>query len=268
MVTENLQKAMDFIDSVDLAGIPRMIVEQDASVEAGEVFDKAKDQAAVVGSGVLGFAKGVDEDVRAAMSDAALLAQLLADKKASSATDPVAWFTVYTAALKSMGWLVQDATFQDYSADGTAVDVHQKVIEVLAAALGPAPAAAAIILATMNALKGMNPESSWIRIFSREAQHAKIARFQVGSMETPDGGSVLVSMLACLILANDTITQVLFFKWRQSHAAFQASGNKMSINRNALITMHPKILAKTQDFQNSFFSSIQDLDLTPEAGKP
>jgi hypothetical protein len=259
MIVEDLQRAVSYVDSVDLTGIPRPIIEQDASVEASGVFDKAKDQAQVIGSGVFSFAKGVDEDVRAAISDSALLAQLVADKRASSTTDPLPWFAAYADVLKNLGWVLQDSNFQDYTAKGTAVDIHDKVIEVLAAALGPAPAAAAIILATMNALKGMDPKSSWIRIFSREAQHAKIARFQIGLVETGATNDVFVSMLACLITANDTITQVLFFKWRQSNAKFEANANKVSINRNALAALHPQILAKTRDFQNAFLSSIQDL---------
>jgi hypothetical protein len=263
MAIENLQKVKDFVDSLDLTGIPRPIVAQDASAQVGAAFNKAKEQAQVVGSGVFSFAKGVNEDVRASISDSALLAQLVADKRASSTNDPIQWFDEYTGVLKNLGWVVQDTSFHDYTADGVAVDVHDKVIEVITAALVPSAAAAAIILATMNALKGMDQQSSWIRIFSRESQHARIARFQVGLVETGPDDDIFVSMLACLIRADDTITQVLLFKLRHSHAQFQASANKASINRASLLALHPQIQARTRDFQNAFLSSIQDLGPVP-----
>lgn len=269
MSNGNLKQATTFVDSLDLTGIRRPMIQQDAAAEAGAVFDAAKNQAQVVGSGVFSFAKGVDEEVRKAISDSALLAQLVADKTASSDADPLAWFQAYMEVLKNVGWVVQDASFEDYSAQGTAVDVHEKVIEVMTLALGPAPAAAAILLATMNALRGMNPQSPWIRLFSRESQHAKIARFQIGLVETNADSDVFVSLLACLILADDTETQVLFLKWRQAHATFKARGNKISIDRESMAALHPRIRAKTLDFQNAFLSSIQDLDLqqsSTEAG--
>jgi hypothetical protein len=50
--------AKSFIKSFDLSGTPRGILAQDAATEAGEVFDKAKAQAQVLGSGVFSFAQG------------------------------------------------------------------------------------------------------------------------------------------------------------------------------------------------------------------
>lgn len=54
----------------------------------------------MVGSGVLSFAKGFDEDMRKAISDSALLAELVADKRADSKADPAGWFKVYAEVLR------------------------------------------------------------------------------------------------------------------------------------------------------------------------
>ena len=48
----------------------------------------------------------------------------------------------------------------------------------------------------------MTPGTSWLTIFSREAQHAKVARFQIGLVEKGEADDVFVSMLACLIEAS------------------------------------------------------------------
>jgi len=258
----NLKQATDFVKAVDLRGIPRGLVELGAETDAGEVFDKAKTQAQVVGSGVFSFAEGVTADVREAISDSALLAQLVANKKTPVEQDPVAWFKTYSEVLQNVGWTLQVGQWDDYTAKGNAAEVHDKILEVLTAALGPTAAAVAIVTATVKALQGMNANSPWITLFNRESQRAKIARFQVGLVEKNEQSDVFVSLLVCLIKAEETITQVLFFKYRAAKAHFEANGAKVSINRAALADLGPAIRTKVRAYQKDYLSSILDVPLT------
>jgi hypothetical protein len=105
----------------------------------------------------------------------------------------------------------------------------------------------------------MKSDSSWITIFTRESQKAKIARFQIGFVDKDANGDVFVSLLACLIEAQNDITQVLFFKFRQSHASFRANNAKVSINRRALGELAQTIQAKVLAYQQSYLSTILDL---------
>lgn len=255
----DIGQARGYIKSIDLAGTPRGVLSQGAATEPGEVFEQAKAQAQVVGSGVFSFAQGVTPEVREAISDSALLAQLVANKKVSAEQDPLQWFKVYSEVLQNLGWTLQEGTWSDYTAKGTAMEVHEKIIEVMTAALGPAPAALAIITATISALKGMKPESSWLTIFSREAQKAKVARFQVGFVEKEESSDVFVSLLACLVEAQNTITQVLFFKFKSADASFKANGAKVSVNRSAVKDLGPAIRAKVRAYQADYVSTILDV---------
>lgn len=255
----NKERAMEFVKAVDLTGVPRAIVSMDAATEAGEVFDKAKNQGQVIGSGLFSFAKGVDDKVREAISDSALLAQLVANKHFSAETQPLEWFKSYSDVLQNVGWTLQEGGWTDYSTTGKAAEVHEKILEVLAVALGPAPAALAIITATVNALKGMKPDSSWLTIFSRESQKAKIARFQIGLVEKEEAGDVFVSLLACLIEAKNDITQVLFFKFKDAKASFRANSAKVSINHASLIDLGPAIRSKVRAYQTDYLSTVLDV---------
>lgn len=252
-------QAIEFVKSIDLAGVPRGIISQNAATEAGEIFDKAKTQAQVVGSGLFSFAQGVDSKVREAISDSALLAQLVANKRASAQTAPLEWFKAYSDVVQNVGWTLQEGGWTDYTAQGNAFEVHEKILEVMAVALGPAPAALAIIASTVTALKAMKPDSSWLTIFSRESQKAKIARFQIGLVEKQEAGDVFVSLLACLIEAQNTITQVLFFKFKDARASFRANSAKISINYPALNDLGPAIRTKVRAYQADYLSSIVDL---------
>jgi hypothetical protein len=255
----DIGQATEFVKTVDLTGVPRKIVAQDAAAEAGVAFDEAKNQALVVGSGVFSFSQGVDAMVREAISDSALLAQLVANKAVKFEEQPEKWFDTYSDVLENVGWTLQDKALNDYSATGTAAEVNEQIIAVITAILGPSPAALSIITSTVNALKAMQPGSSWFTIFSRETQKAKVARFQIGVAEKDKEGGVLVSLLACLIEAKSDITQVLFFKFRQSNASFKAYGNKVSLNQPSLTQLGPAIRKKVQAYQADYVSSIKDL---------
>lgn len=255
----NKEQSLEFVKSIDLKGVPRGLVHMDAGAETGLVFDKAKDQAQIVGSNVFSFAKGVDAGVREAISDSALLAQLVANKRFSADKSPLDWYMSYAEVLQNIGWTLQEGGWTDYSTSGKAAEVHEKILEVLAVALGPAPAALAIITSTITALRGMKPDSSWITIFSRESQKAKIARFQIGLVEKEEAGDVFVSLLACLIEAQNIITQILFFKFKDAHANFRAESAKVSINRASLTDLGPAIRAKVRAYQADYISSILDV---------
>ena len=108
-----------------------------AATEAGEVFDQSKNQAQVVGSGLFSFSQGVDAAVREAISDSALLAQIVANKRVSAEKAPLEWFTTYSEVLQNVGWTLQESGWNDYTARGSAVEIHEKIVEVMAIALQP-----------------------------------------------------------------------------------------------------------------------------------
>src|SRR5688572_23306235 len=102
-------RAREYIRALDLSGTPRGLIAQSAATEATQVFETAKDQAQVVGSGLLAFRSGVAAETREAISDSALLAQLVANKRVDPAMDPNGWFKEYAAVLQNLGWTLQEA---------------------------------------------------------------------------------------------------------------------------------------------------------------
>ncbi|HWA27434.1 MAG TPA: hypothetical protein VG734_17395 [Lacunisphaera sp.] len=231
----------------------------DAVTEASEVFAQTKTQGQVVASAVFSFAQGVEAQTREAISDSALLAQLVANKQVDVAADPVKWYTEYTKVLENLGWVLQEAAWNDYTTNGSAAEVHQKIIEVLGVVLVAGATALAIVTSALNALKAMKDDSPWITLFARESQKARMARFQIGVAENDSKGGVMVTMLGCLIEAENNITQVLFFKIKSANARFQANNAKFSMNVPALLEMSPAIRTKIRAYQADYLSSIKDL---------
>ena len=252
-------QAAAFVEKIDLSGTPRALVPQDAEVDAGEVFDKAKTQAQLVGTGIFSFAQGVDAGVREAISDSALLAQLVANKAQSADKAPIDWFQSYAQVLQNVGWVLQDGGWTDYKTDGSALDVHKAILDVMTAALGPGAAALTIITSVVNALQSMTPDSPWLTLFERQKQSARIARFQIGLVGKDENDEVFVSLVACLVQADQDFTQVLFFKFKEATATFKSNSQKVSINRAALADLGPAIRTKVRAYQVDYLSSIKDL---------
>lgn len=251
----NQEQRRRFIAETELPPRPRATVSQDAET-AQTIFDTTKTQATVVGSDVVSFVAGVEDVIRAAISDSALLAQLAATKKVPDATDVYGWYAAYFEVLKNLGWVVQDNGFTEYSESGDGFEVHEKIIEFATALLGPGATALLVITATLNALKGMKSDDGWLTIFDRETQHAKAARFQISLVEPSAGGMALVSMIAFGIAADKTITQVLFFKVKKTDAELRYNSAKLSINEAALTDLGPDIRKKVRDYQSKYIADL------------
>lgn len=256
-MTTDVLTARDFISRIELPDRPTDAVAMGAEDSAAQLFEETKDQAKVVGSEVMSFMSGVEADLRAAIADSALLAQLGANKKTLDAQDVFGWYETYFGILRSLGWLVQDTGFSKVSESGSGFEVHEKIMLLAAVLLGPAPAALAIVKATLDGLKAMKPESDLITIFNRETLHAEAARFQVSVVQPAVGGDVVVSMIAFGISADNEVTQVLFFKIRKSRATLRSNAAKLSIGRDALIEIAPDIRRRVRAFQRAFIADLE-----------
>jgi hypothetical protein len=245
-----------FIESAELPPRPTGLVQQGAET-AQPIFDSAKDQATVVASEVVSFVAGVDKNIRDALMNCALLAQLVASKKVADRKDIYSWYDEYFDVLRSIGWDVQDSGFSEYSETGVGFEVHEKILEVAAVLLGPSPAALAVVKATLEALKGMKSDNGWITIFNRETQYAESARFQISVATPTSDGGVMVGILAFGLKAKKTITQVLFFKVTKNEASLRADSAKATIDVESLNALADDVRDKVRSYQKAYVASLE-----------
>lgn len=251
-------KAEKYLESISIT-TPRPLLRQGPGEAAGEMFKQTQNQAQLVGSALFSFETGVDAAVRQAISDSALLAQLVANQSAKFEDDPTRWFDIYSNVLLNLGWVLQESSWMDQTSKGKAADVHEKIIEVLAAVLAPAATAIAIATAAVNSLKAMEPNSSWITLFSRETARAKIAKFQIGFVETGAQSDVSVRLLACQIVSDLDVTGVLLFKWKTAQAKFSAKDIKITVNRAGIDELASQVHKKVAAWRDSYVSSVLNL---------
>jgi hypothetical protein len=217
----------------------------------------AQQQAAVVGSGILGFVEGVTPERRQAIVNSALLAQLVARRQVPDTTQIDAWYDVYFDVLAHLGWVIQDQGFAEYREATDDFTAHKAILEVATALLGPSPTALALVTTTLNALLSMGQDDPWIRIFSRESQTASLARFQIGLVEKGPDDAFRVALMAFALEASSEITQVLFFKARSASVAFRHRSGEVTIDADALDSARDAMRLKLAGITGSYVAALE-----------
>lgn len=252
------EKALKFVESLELPERPRREVRPVGLT--GFNFDEVKDQAAIVGSDIVSFVKGVTPERREDIVNCSLLAQLAAKKKVSDPEKVYDWYNAYFDVLMNIGWAVQDRGFAKYTEARDNFQAHEAIMKVAASLLGPAATTLTVIKATIDALKSMEGGSPWLTIFNRESQSAKTARFQVTLAEQGADDQFLVSLMAFGLEAKAALTQVLFFKLKSSEATLKHYSGKVTINTHVLTNVREPIKNKIAAHALDYIKTLPDLD--------
>jgi hypothetical protein len=262
MSEDRIIKAHRFVNTVQLPEPPAL--DFDVVKAPPTDFDALKDQAAVVGSDVISFVKGVTEERRKDVVNAALLGQLVAKKRVAdpkSIEEIKVWYGAYFDALSQIGFAVQDKGFAQYQQKGDSFEVHEAILDVAAALLAGSPGALALVNTTLKALQKMSKDSPWITLFNRESQSASTARFQFSLVEQDANAGFLLSLLAFGLEARSNLTQVLFFKFHSDSVSLYHQSSKVTINDQVLGSVRDAIAAKLVAFANDYVRSLPDLEI-------
>ena len=268
MSTQSVTEARAFVQQAELPPLTRDVVAGRAAAP-DFVFEKAKEQAAVVGSDVIGFVKGITPEQRSDLVNASTLAQLVAKAKVpapQNLKDVLEWYKSYFNTLSNIGFAVQEQGFAEYTEDASTFEAHEAILEVAKVLLAGAPAALTVVTKTLESLKKMSADSPWITLFNRESRSAKTGRFQVTLAEPDATGGLLVTMMAFGMEAKATITQVLFFKFKKNEARLQHHSGKVTINSTVLTAVRDDIADKLKAHAKSFVAGLPPLPDLPPAG--
>jgi hypothetical protein len=270
MSTQSVSQARTFVQQAELPA-PRPEVLGETVATPDFVFEKAKEQAAVVGSDVIAFVKGITPEQRMDLVNASTLAQLVAKTKVPAPTnlsDVLEWYKSYFNTLSNIGFAVQEQGFAEYTEDAKTFEAHEAILEVAKVVLAGAPAALTIVTKTLESLKKMSADSPWITLFHRESRSAKTARFQVTLAEPDENAGLLVTMMAFGMEAKATVTQVLFFKFKKNEAKLQHHSGKVTINTMVLSAVRDDIAEKLKVHAKSFIAGLPPLPTAPPPAMP
>lgn len=195
-------------------------------------YESGVEQVVTVGSQISEFAKSVPEDLRESIDNSFLLAQLAANFEIDeNGGGTIEWYDKYIEVLEHAGWVTETRGDTMRKIDGSALKVHKEIIPVLTAALGPAAAAASVVVKVLEGLEAMNQDQPWITLFDRESQRATANQFQISYVEVDVEQIPRLTLASFELNAKRSVTQVLFFKFSDSSAKLAHFEAKLSINQ-------------------------------------
>lgn len=256
MSSQTVAKARSFVQSADLP--EPLPLTRSRGPATDTAFDAARQQAAVVGSDVISFVETITPEQRNDIANAALLAQLVANKKVPEPQNLdgiLNWYKHYFDVLTQVGFTVHDSGFAKYEEKADTFEAHEAILDVVKVALAGAPAVLPLVIKTLESLKKLDTDSPWITLFHRESRSANTARFQMSIADSELNGSFL-NLFAFGLTAKSTVTQVLFFRFKKNEATLQHNSSKLTINDAVLSGVRDDIAGKIARFTKDFVAGL------------
>ena len=255
----NTAASMAFLEAVPLASrSAELEALTDDQLPNPPRYQADIEQATTVGSQISEFARTVPPDMRHSVDNAFLLAQLAAnfhlDENGGGTRE---WYQKYIEVLQNAGWVVESKGDSFRKIKGSSLEVHKEIIPVITAALGPAAAAASVVVTTLKGLEAMDKSQPWITLFDRESQRAKANQFQVSYVEVDENKVPRMTLASFELNAERSVTQVLFFKFSGASAELSHFETKMSINQSAFDNGKTIIAQRLADRSTGYLTDLK-----------
>jgi hypothetical protein len=210
----------------------------------------------VTGANLIQFPATASPELKSSVALSLLAAQRVATNDVV-VQSPDQWLQRHNTVLENLNWLNEGGGFVNSQFKSINVAVHEAIIPFLTAALGPAAAAGALILTAIKQLKEMDKNSPWITLFNQQSRRFNITEYQFSVVQVT-GSNVQVKLAAARFDASYGETQVLFFKIKQEHAAFQSASETYSTQADLLTEMNSALKAKLAGFTATFIKGLPE----------
>jgi hypothetical protein len=169
--------------------------------------------------------------------------------------DSARWYQRYVDVLVNIGWVIETNVVTQRDVSGHNLSVHEEIIPVVTAALGPVAASASVI-ALLKGLANMNKDLPWITLFERESQRVSANQFQI-SYTKIENGTPRITLVGFELDASGSVTQVLFFKFGASHASLKHRDIKIAVNATLFGQVADTIAARVKTFVTQYIADIK-----------
>jgi hypothetical protein len=212
--------------------------------------------ALAVGSQVTEFGTGVTLDVRKDVVNSFLVAQLAANSLIKSVGgDTKDWYERFFYVLANSGWNVELSAETTRDSSGSPQEIHQMVIPILTAVLGEAVAATSTVLAVLKGL-ATSTQRPWITLFQKESQRTSANQFQVGYVAGGSGEVPRATLANFELSAQQSVTQVLFFRFSSTQAVLRYSMAKLTINEPVFEKVKPLVEERIREQLDAFIAAV------------
>jgi hypothetical protein len=205
--------------------------------------------------GIVAFVAGVSAQSKADVLNSTLLAQLAADKQYNREKSVMDWYGFYGTVLEKVGWVIQGYNWSKYDSSKISFTMDEAVLEIAAAALTGDEAA--VIAATLDALRKLPKQDGRLQLFNHSASSEKEGNFQISVCSETDG-AVAMRTMAFFYSTDQQSTDVLFFSFNSSSTSLTKSVQGQTLNSQVYTTVRDAVLTKLGDNAKLF---VLDLDI-------
>ncbi len=244
-------------------GAPGALLVEDRSATNPIDIDNLP-QGIVTGSNLIQFPADVSPQVKSSVSLSLLAAQRVASND-PVILSPTQWLERHNTVLQNLSWINEGGGVVESSFKNIDVAVHKAIIPFLTAAFGGAAAAGALIITALNQLEQMDKDSPWITLFDRESRRFNVSEYQFSVVEV-EGDTVHLKLAAARLDASYGLTQVLFFKVKKQHAAFEHANQAFTVNASLLSEINSALKMKLMNLTKTFIRSLPDELLNGDLG--
>lgn len=236
---------LEFIRSASLAELDsRFEAAVENSIDLGALPDGL-----VTGTALLDLSAVTDAKTRSGVSLAMLFASRVAENH-PAADDPDAWLAVYQDTLSEVGFSVSGSAVLTSTFRKLGVGVHKAIIPFLTIALGGA-AAGPVVLALLNNLDSMSPETPWITMFDRQVRRFDVQEMHFGAAQAV-GAETEIRYAVARLNVELSETKILFFKINKRTAAFESLTTSMRVNNRLIATIEEEMMSRLSNMVEKF----------------
>jgi hypothetical protein len=206
-----------------------------------------------VGQNLVEFAESAAPELRAAVTDALLIAQLAADK--GGARRPDEWYEAHREVLAHLGFRSEGLTRTAQDVEELNGELHQAILPVITAAFGGV-ALPAVVIATLEQLSVASEGRPWITLFERESRRFDARQFQVSLVEGRDGAQH-VTMLGFALDIGHAGGQVLFFRSASDTVAIERIEGRFAAEAAKLAEIAPALAEKLAEHRRGYLAALE-----------
>lgn len=252
MLNEHIE---NFIDTLNFSYNSPTEMDLETTVSQDKVDLSNPPEGVVAGSNVVQMSTVSDASVRSAITLSIAAAQLYADTS-QDVTSPDIWAAKYIHALAGLGWTNMSYNYTDSEFKKIDAEVHEEIIPILSAALGPAAVrAASVIISALEGLKKLDDNSPWIKLYGKESAKVSATEFQFSLADTVDGIANLKTV-GIRLDAKKKVNQILFFRLKSEKANLKTVNFGSSQSVSMLQTLNEKLRPKIEDSVSDFIAAL------------
>ena len=255
IVTKSATRA--FVRSAKFPKAPTRAKSRAFAAELPIQLKQGDAQSLVVAGSLVIAGENVPVRTREDLVNCMLFAQLAASGEVEDPTMVNEWYAAYFRALTALGWAQSGTEFRDYDFSAVNAEAHEAIIPVLTTILGAGAPALAAVKVAIDALKTMEENAPWIKLFDQQSRTERSAHFQVATAHVGDDGLLQTALVAFELKSRASLTQVLFFKFSSSSTKLRYSAGRATIYEAALNEQRDAITKRLVDYRAAYVRQVK-----------